>query len=434
MKHSDARKILPALLPIQGSIQHYDWGGFEFIPRLLGIRNEGQKPFAELWIGAHPKSPATVEISGQRASLPDVIGRAPEEILGSAVSGRFGGRLPYLMKVLDARKMLSIQAHPNKRQAREGFARESAAGIGQHSADRNYRDENHKPEMQVALTEFWMLHGFRPLEQVSRTFTSIPELAPVMPDLDRRLSAIGSSEHDRRNLLQEFYGSVMRMSQGRVDAILSPLIARLKKENPTDKDSPDFWVVRAAESFRLRGAHCDRGIFSIWLLNLLHLQPGQGTFQPAGVLHAYLEGTTVELMANSDNVLRGGLTPKHVDVEELMRTLSFDSGIPALLPGESVSPTETVYRTSAEEFELSRIDLSPGDLHLRKAGRGPDTLIVLEGSAKVRSESVLLTLDRGGMVLAPDGLAYTLESQDGRATAFRASVPDQKNEFRFQTP
>jgi mannose-6-phosphate isomerase len=423
MKRSDARKYRPALLPLQGSIQHYAWGGYEFIPRLLGIQNKEEKPYAELWIGAHLKSPATVDFSGRRMSLADVIGQAPDEILGLSVSGRFGGQLPYLLKVLDARKMLSIQAHPNQRQAREGFARENAAGIGLHSADRNYRDGNHKPEVQVALSEFWMLHGFRPLDQVARTFTARPELIPVMPDLGRRLNAAGRDASAHRDLLHELYGSVMRMPQARVDAVLSPLIARLTKERPTDKDSPDFWVVRAAESFRLRGGHCDRGIFSFYLLNLLHLQPGQGTFQPAGVLHAYLEGTTMELMASSDNVLRGGLTPKHVDVEELMRTVSFDSEIPALLTGESVSSAETVYRTSAEEFELSRIDVSPGNPHIRKAGHGPDAMIVLEGSTGVISGSGSLLLHCGGVVLAPDCLEYTLESRDGRATVFRASVP-----------
>jgi mannose-6-phosphate isomerase len=423
MKRSDAGKYRPALLTLHGSIQHYAWGGYEFIPRLLGIRNKEEKPYAELWIGAHRNSPATVDFSGRRASLADVIAQAPDEILGPAVSTRFGGQLPYLLKVLDAGKMLSIQVHPNRRQAKLGFARENAAGIGLHAAHRTYRDENHKPEVQVALTEFWMLHGFRPLEQIGRTFTARPELIPVMPDLDRRLNAAGSDARARRDLLHELYVCVMRMPQARADAILSPLIERLTREHPTDKDSHDFWVLRAAESFRLRGEHCDRGIFSIYLLNLLHLQPGQGTFQPAGVLHAYLEGTAMELMANSDNVLRGGLTPKHVDVEELMQTVSFDSGIPALLPGESTSSSETVYRTQAEEFELSHIDVTPGNPYVRKGGHGPDAMIVLEGSTEVKSQAGSLLLHRGGMALAPDCLEYTLESRGGQATVFRASVP-----------
>ena len=423
MKADDARRVTPVLMPLKGSVQYYEWGGYEFIPSLLGIRNEGKKPFAELWLGTHPKSPASVEISGELVSLENVIRRGPEEILGPAVSSRFEGRLPYLLKVLDARKMLSIQAHPNKRQAEEGFARESAAGIRLRSAHRNYSDDNHKPEVHVALTEFWMLQGFRPLEQAAATFMSLSELVPIMPDLDLRLSAAGRNSEARRSLLRELYGSVMLMPQPRVDAILRELIRRLEREEPADRNDHGFWALRAARSFPLPGGHYDRGILSIYLLNLLHLQPGQGTFQPAGVLHAYLEGTTVELMANSDNVLRGGLTTKHVDVEELVRTLSFESGIAHVLCGDPVSPTETVYRTPAEEFELSRIELSPGESLSRKAGHGPDTMIVLEGSVRARSESGLLLLKRGEIMLAPDALAYTLESQTGKAMAFRASVP-----------
>ena len=423
MEANDSRKIQPVLLPLKGSIRHYEWGGYEFIPGLLGIQNQEARPFAELWIGAHPESPATAEIAGEMVSLADVIRRAPEEILGAAASRRFGGRLPYLLKVLDAKKMLSIQAHPDKRQAEEGYAREGAAAMGTLSAHRSYRDDNHKPEVHVALTEFWMLHGFRPLEQIARTFLSVPELGSVMPDLGQRLNAAGTNAGARRDLLRELYASVMRMPQARVDAVLAQLIRRLETEKPSDKNTHHFWVLRAAESFPLPEGRRDRGIFSIYLLNLLHLQPGQGTFQPPGVLHAYLEGTNVELMANSDNVLRGGLTNKHVDSEELMRTLSFDSGTPSVLLGDPVSSTETIYRTSAEEFQLSRLELGPGKPHFRKAGHGPDTLIVLAGSARVSSESGSHLLKRGETILAPHGLAYTLESKTGRATVFRASVP-----------
>ncbi len=430
MKADDTRRVAPVLMQLKGSIQHYEWGGYEFIPGLLDVRNEERKPFAELWIGAHPKSPAIVEVSGKTLSLEDAIRRAPEKILGPAVSSRFGGRLPYLLKVLDARKMLSIQAHPNKRQAEEGFARENAAGINLQSARRNYRDDNHKPEVHVALSHFWMLQGFRPLEQIAGTFMSYPELVPIMPDLERRLNASGTDLKARCDLLRDLYGCVMRMPQARVDAILAQMIGRLERGIPADRNGHDFWALRAAQSFPLPGGSYDRGVFSIYLLNLLHLQPGQGTFQRAGVLHAYLEGTTVELMASSDNVLRGGLTPKHVDVTELMHTLSFESGIARVLRGDPVSSTETVYRTSAEEFELSRISLSPGERHAREAGHGPDAMIVLEGSAWVRSESGSLLLKRGGIALAPDALAYALESETCDATVFRASIP----EFRGQAP
>ena len=166
----------------------------------------------------------------------------------------------------------------------------------------------------MALTEFWMLHGFRPLEQIADTLEHTPELGSLMAGFRQRLAAAGHDHQARRGLLRELYSNVMTMPQEQVDSLLNGLLSRLQAKPVTDKDSADYWALRAAENFPLPGGHRDRGIFSVYLLNLVHLQPGQGTFQPAGVLHAYLEGVNVELMANSDNVLRGGLTTKHVDV------------------------------------------------------------------------------------------------------------------------
>ena len=155
------------VLRLHGAVQHYDWGGCDFISGLLSIANNERRPFAELWMGAHPKAPATADVAGVAIPLDRLIAEEPDEILGPLTSAHFGGKLPYLFKVLDVAKMLSIQAHPNKKQAKEGFARENAAGIDLQSAERNYKDENDKPEVAVARTEFWMLHGFRPLDQIS---------------------------------------------------------------------------------------------------------------------------------------------------------------------------------------------------------------------------------------------------------------------------
>ncbi len=419
----DGREFKPDLLLLNGSVQHYDWGGYGFIPRLLGIENKEAKPFAELWIGAPPKSPATARISGKAESLERIIASAPESILGAGISSRFGGRLPYLLKILDVRAMLSIQAHPGKNQAAEGFARENAEQIDVQSTRRNYRDANHKPEVHVALTEFWMLHGFRPLEEIARTFSAVPELSSLMPDFDRRLAASGRTAKARRDLLRALYATVMRMPQDRVDALLNPLITRFESEKPKDKTKPAFWVLRAAMQFPLPGGHRDRGIFSIFLLNLLRLLPGQGTFQPPGVLHAYLEGINIELMANSDNVLRGGLTLKHVDVDELMRSLSFESGSPGVISGDPVTDIETLYKTPVDEFELSRIEIVAEKAYARRDGYGPDSLIVLDGAPSVKSDRSVLSLQRGDIVLAPHGVGYTIESLTGRAVLYKASVP-----------
>jgi mannose-6-phosphate isomerase class I len=420
----DARRTKSGILPLKGVVKHYEWGGHHFIPGLLKLENERRKPFAELWIGAHPNAPSTTEVEGLTVPLDKLLQAAPEAILGPAAASRFAGRLPYLLKVLDARTMLSIQAHPTKLQAEEGFARENAAAISLEAAHRSYKDDNHKPEVQVAINEVWMLHGFRPLEEIAETFRAVREMTPIMADFTARLARVGQDAGARRELLRELYGALMTMPQGRVDAVLDPLIARLKGQERLDKHCPDYWARRAAEDFSRRHGHRDRGILSIYLLNLVHLRPGQGTFQPPGVLHAYLEGVNVELMANSDNVLRGGLTPKHVDVEELMRALSFDSSAPHIFDGDQISPTEKVYRTPALEFELSRVEVDAGSTHTRRTAYGPDSLIVLAGSVTMKSAGHTFPLDRGDAVLVPHGVNYVIEAGAVHGRLFKASVPE----------
>ena len=278
------------VLPLHGVVQHYDWGGYDFIPGLLGIANSDRRPFAELWMGAHPKAPAMADVAGVAMPLDRLIAEAPDRILGPSASARFGGRLPYLFKILDVASMLSIQVHPTKEQAAAGFARENAAGIDLGAAERNYKDENHKPEVAVALTDFWMLHGFRPLDQIAEGLRKVPELRSIMPDFSVRLARAGDATQARRDLLCDLYCAVMTMPQERVDLLLNALVERLATRAPSDHDVPDYWAARAVEKFPAVGGHRDRGIFSIYLLNLVHLRPGQGTFQPAGTLHAYLEG------------------------------------------------------------------------------------------------------------------------------------------------
>ena len=411
------------VLTLHGVVQHYAWGGYDFIPGLLGIANSERRPFAELWMGAHPKAPATANVAGIEIPLNRLIAEAPEKLLGPTASAHFGGRLPYLFKVLDVAEMLSIQAHPTKKQAEEGFARENAAGIDLQDSGRNYKDDNDKPEVAVALTDFWMLHGFRPLEQIADMFRTIPELYAIMPGFPKKLVQTENTVKARRALLQDLYRTVMTTPQDRADLLLKSLLARLAKTDLTDKNDPGFWVARASETFCPVEGHCDRGIFSIYLLSLVHLQPGQGTFQPAGTLHAYLEGVTIELMANSDNVLRGGLTPKRVDVPGLMRILSFDSGLPVVLNGVQTGASQCVYQTSSDEFELSSINLESGTPYLGNAVQGPDTIIVLSGSATLAVNGHSTVLTRGTIIFVPFGMHYALDASGDRAMLFKASVP-----------
>jgi mannose-6-phosphate isomerase len=413
----------PRLLPLEGAVQHYDWGGREFIPGLLGRDNPEGLPFAELWLGAHPKAPATVVIDGTGVGLDALVAGAPVEVLGESDARRFGGRLPYLFKVLDARTMLSLQAHPSLAQARAGFARENAAGIPLDAPARTYRDDNHKPEVHAVLTDFWMLHGFRPLEEIADTLEAVPELARLAPGFRTLLRRAGSDPSTERGLLSELYRALMIMPQAEVDLMLDPLVNRLEQGSREDRNSHDFWALRAARAFPLPDGHRDRGLAAIYLLNLLHLHPGQGTFQPAGTLHAYLEGTTMELMANSDNVLRGGLTSKRVDAEGLLDTLTFEAERSPVLDGRQVSDTEQMYDAPVGEFLLSRIEPSPGKPHAEPRDHGADSLIVLAGAARAVTMEDALKLPRGAACLVPAGIAYWLEAAGGAAVIWRARVP-----------
>jgi len=406
------------VVKIRPAAQHYEWGGTELLPALLGVANPEGRPWAELWYGAHPKAPAVAATPHGEVALNRLIASEPLHWLGARVAERFGAALPFLLKVLDARKMLSIQVHPSAEQAREGFERENALGIPVHAPHRNYRDRNPKPEIHAALGEFWMLHGFRPLEQIAAWLESVSEMQAVAPGFGLRLREAGADAAARRALLRELYTHIMHLPQERVDELLDALIERLERGPAPSKDTPEYWALRAAREFPLPGGRRDRGIFSIFLLNLVRLRRGQGTFQPAGVLHAYLEGATVELMANSDNVLRGGLTPKHVDVAELLGIVRFEDGPCEPLEGAPCGDGEAAYPAPAEEFRLSRIDMREG-AEIRRAAAGPEILLALEGSVALRADGCELALASGQAAFVADGTAYRLASA-GTAAVWRA--------------
>jgi mannose-6-phosphate isomerase len=404
----------PRPLPLRGMAQHYAWGGTRFIPELLGLADNQSQPWAELWLGAHPRAPAAVRLEqapGGWLALDRLIRAAPQAVLGRTAARRFGGELPFLLKVLDARDILSIQVHPARAQAREGFARENGAGLPPDSPERSYPDPNPKREVQAALRRVWMLHGFRPPEEISALPALVPELA--------RLLTEPSGPRDLRGL----YTRLMSLPQETVDAALGPLLARLERQQPADKGSPDYWALRASRQHPLPDGRIDRGIFSIYLLNLVCLEPGQGTYQPPGLPHAYLEGTAVELMSNSDNVLRGGLTPKKVEASELLRAAVFHCGRPRILQPRPASPVEWVYPTPAREFRLSRLELPAGGACLL-GGRGPSCLLLTAGAAALEGGGRRLELPRGAAALVPAGLRCRARAgAAGPAVLYRASLP-----------
>ena len=394
-------RALAQTYPFTGSVQHYDWGGFTFIPDFIGRGNSEHEPWAELWMGAHPKGPCP--LIGGEGDLESLIAGAPERILGTAVAERFADRLPFLFKVLDVRKMLSIQVHPTKAAAEAGYAAEEQAGKPRDAADRNYRDDNHKPELGVALTDFYLLHGFRSPEQIMRTLKVHAEWGELMPIMED-------------GGVEALYAHVMHADQATIDRLLA-VPASSWREAEFDRDQPEFWAARAVEQYT-RDGHYDRGIFSIFWFNLVHLLPGEGIFQDAGIPHAYLEGACLELMANSDNVLRGGLTPKHIDVPELLDKTRFDAVIPDKLRPVTTADGWQRYPTPAPDFTLDFHDFAAGDAISLTTPDGPVILLLMSGDLSV-GEINLSPKQR--LAFIPAGSSLTLSSPKP-SRVFRAAV------------
>jgi mannose-6-phosphate isomerase len=397
----DPRKIYK----LKGSIQHYAWGGYEYIPRLLGVGNPVRQPFAEYWMGAHLSAPSQVSNGETSRSLTDILKSQPE-LLGEKTRKHFDG-LPYLFKVLDVREMLSIQVHPTKEEAEKGFDAEEERGIELNAPTRNYKDRNHKPEVMIALSDFWLLHGFKPGQALKETLSSIPEFRSLLPVFEA-----GGYEG--------LYRYTMELPQTEVDRILLPLVqkeVRRRSFHELERNEPGYWV---GEYYLNKPAqNIDKGLFSIYFFNLVFLQPGQGIFQAAGIPHAYLQGQNVELMANSDNVLRGGLTNKHVDIEELMKHTRFEAVHPDILTGEQTG-NEKRFMLPADDFMISKLDMDLNKTCSFKPS-SPEILICINGSAVVEAEN-RIELNTGEVFIAFAGAEYQVKAA-APALVFRAAVP-----------
>lgn len=394
-----------------GKIQHYSWGGYNFIPMLIGLKPEPGVTYAEYWLGAHEKAPSRIlRNDGTTAALDEFIKEQPQKTLGPQIAERYG-RLPFLLKVMDVREMLSIQVHPTKAEAERGFARENEMGIPLDSPARNYKDENHKPELGVALSDFWLLYGFRPEDQLQELLNQIPEFHTLRP-----IFAGGG--------YFGLYKYVMEMPQELVNALLTPLVERVLQKyiaGGLEETSPDYWVAKAIQG--KQGADFDRGLFSMYFFNLVRLKPGQATFQDAGIPHAYLQGQAIEIMANSDNVIRGGLTPKHIDVPELLRLITCKGVSPEIIEGRpGDNPYEAFYLSPCRDFCLSRIQLSQGSLYENTA-YSIEILLALSGETLLEGPDEHLLVKRGESIIVFAVESYQMKALSENAVLFRASIP-----------
>jgi mannose-6-phosphate isomerase len=386
---------------LRGAIRTYAWGSRTAIAEFTGRPVPAAHPEAELWLGANPGDPAFLEEPDGEVSLLQALIADPEGQLGAAARARFGDVLPFLLKVLAAEEPLSLQAHPSSEQAAQGYLREERLGIPVNSPVRNYRDSSHKPELLVALQPFEVLAGFRPAAHTIELLRalSVSDLDPFIDLLNDQSDADG---------LRALFTTWITAPQPDVDvlvtAVLDGAISYLSS-GATEFAAVAKTVLELGE--RYPG---DAGVLAALLLNRITLGPGEGIFLSAGNLHAYLRGVGLEVMANSDNVLRGGLTPKHVDVPELLRVLNFNPTTESQLRAQThPDGLASFYDTPTAEFAASMLTLGDDqighEVDAPSRHDGPQILLCVEGATAVHGKGGALTLTRGAAawVAADDG-------------------------------
>lgn len=381
------------------SLQNYAWGSKTALTELYGIENPSQQPMAELWMGAHPKSSSQVIVEGAPQSLREVIAADKTALLGEAVAKRFN-ELPFLFKVLCADQPLSIQVHPSKSAAIEGFARENAAGIPIDAANRNYKDDNHKPELVYALTPFQAINGFRPLPEIASLLLPV---AAAHPAIEKFIQSPNAAN------LSELFASLLSMD-GDVKA---HALAVLREQLTADAGEPWQTISSIAEVYP-----DDSGLFSPLLLNVIELQPGEAMFLFAETPHAYLNGVALEIMANSDNVLRAGLTPKYIDIPELLANLKFVEKPASTLLTVPVQQGNTqTFPIPVEDFAFAIHTLTAEPLSVEQQSAA--IIFCIEGEAELASGEQQLTLKPGeSAFVAASESPVTLSGSGRVARAF----------------
>lgn len=390
--------------PLHGSAQHYPWGTEDAIPELLEVRADG-RPWAEYWLGAHPSAPGTLG-GGDRL---DHILHAQPELLGAASREAFGKQLPFLVKVLSARHALSLQAHPSRAQAEEGFERENAAGVPLDAPQRVYRDAWPKPEMMIALDEFHTLCGFRDPAATVSLFDGLG----VAGDLRQVLGPL-SSRNDTAALTDTFLNA-LDVSEAQTGLVgLVTAAARKHADSPGELGEFARTAVELSAIFP-----ADPGILAALLLNRVAVAPGEAVFVPSGCLHAHLRGTGIEVMANSDNVIRGGLTTKHIDKAELLNVVDFSVRAPVITQPIPLAPGVMHYVAGCPEFDVWRLDTTTASCLVPGNGSAR-VVLVSSGEIELTGEESTLPLRKGesafigasevGVRAAGDGIAFVTAS------------------------
>ncbi|HEX5565855.1 MAG TPA: mannose-6-phosphate isomerase, class I [Streptomyces sp.] len=403
---------------LANTVRPYAWGSTTAIPELLGTEPTGE-PQAELWMGAHPVAPSRIDRGGGPIALSEVIAADPEGELGAATVEAFGPRLPFLFKLLAADSPLSLQVHPDLARAKEGFADEEERGVPLDAPHRSYKDANHKPELVCALTPFSALCGFRPPERTAELLEAL-EADALKPYVD----ILRARPEDEA--LREVLTAVLSADR---EAMAEAVETAAEAARRLGAGGGPYAPAYAAYAGIARHHPGDPGVIAAMLLNFVHLRPGEALYLSAGIPHAHLGGLGAELMASSDNVLRCGLTPKHVDVPELLRVVRFEAMEPEVLRPEAAPDGEEVYRTPAEEFRLSRHILTAENEPRVLDDRTPQILLCTDGEITLRragpdtdadpddGTGVVLGRGRSAFVRAGERVAVS-----GGGTLFRATA------------
>lgn len=404
---------LPPVQPqpylMQNTVQHYAWGTRNdqaYIAQLIDIPAEPDIPYAEFWMGAHPTAPSKVIVNGDEIRLDQWVSAYPIELLGAVVAQRFHNRFPFLLKVLSAGDVLSIQAHPNKEQARILHAHDPA----------HYPDDNHKPEVAIALDELTALMGIKPFAELAETLTLYPEIAQfIRVDLCKQWTE--PTELTRTLLTALFTRSTSHPQE--LESAIAALALRLNSQlTPLSKAEHLFLSLHAKYSGP------DVGLFCVFLFNLVHLQPGEGMYAAAGIPHAYVRGNIIECMASSDNVVRVGLTPKFKDIPALLDIMQFDP-VPLAILG-TPSGDATLYPTPAAEFSVARLRPRSGMAYRAQTNNSPQMLIITAGAITISWRDGSATYRRGQSIFIPAILPEYEVTAGDNTEYFCAGIPNER--------
>ncbi|MEZ8243928.1 mannose-6-phosphate isomerase, class I [Vibrio splendidus] len=392
-----------AIFKLKNHIQNYAWGSQTSMFDLFGFENVDSKPQAELWMGAHPGGCSILEQLG--VLLTDYINQDADDILGTYTAQRYG-QLPFLFKVLAAHTPLSIQVHPNKVNSERGFERESAQEIALDAINRNYKDPNHKPELVYALTHYKAMNGFRPIKHIIALFDELG-----LPALEYELSSLKKMPNS--DGLQRFFTALMTFSGKKKLAILNELQGVFEHAHMSDRLQQ---ALTYSKSF-VEYYEGDIGILAPLILNVVELEPGEAMFLHSETPHAYVKGTALEIMASSDNVLRAGLTPKHIDVQELIANTRFESIRPEQLKLTPISIEGRLnFPVPVDDFAFDILNVEPTAKEQRV--RSAEILFCIDGEVKIWSGEMSLNLKPGESVFVPYSACWY--KYEGRGLLARA--------------